>query len=112
MHPTARLPRAWWFPDLKGYRSTETGTYVCYPLDEQPKVSAADDEFRWLEDTPERDDGIKDGEPGQQTRPLTTEHLAAPRTGLAAAASPADLCGAAGASTPCPAGDRLLPRSG
>jgi hypothetical protein len=77
MHPTARLPRAWWFPDLKGYRSTETGTYVCYPLDEQPKVSAADDEFRWLEDTPERDDGIKDGEPGQQTRPLTTEHLAA-----------------------------------
>jgi hypothetical protein len=77
MHPTARLPRAWWFPDLKGYRSTETGTYVCYPLDEQPKVSVADDEFRWLEDTPERDDGIKDGEPGQQTRPLTTEHLAA-----------------------------------
>jgi hypothetical protein len=54
MHPTARLPRAWWFPDLKGYRSTESGTYVCYPLDEQPKVSAADDEFRWLEDTPER----------------------------------------------------------
>jgi hypothetical protein len=79
VHPAARLPRAWWFPDLEGFRSTETGTYVRYPLDEQPKVSAADDTLSWLEDVTERNDGIKDGEPGQQVRPLTTEQL----TGLA-----------------------------
>jgi len=75
--PIAELPRAWWFPKLKGYRSTETGTYVRYPLDEQPKLSEADDELSWLEVVPKRSDGIKDGEPGQQTRPLTTEHLTA-----------------------------------
>jgi hypothetical protein len=34
----------------RGYRSTETGTYVRYPLDEQPKISEADDELSWLED--------------------------------------------------------------
>lgn len=74
MHPTAQLPRAWWFPDLKGYRSTETGTYVRFPLDEQPKISASDD-LSWLEDRPESDDGISSGEPGQQTRPLTAVEL-------------------------------------
>lgn len=77
MQPTAELSRAWWFPDLKGYRSTETGTYVRYPLDEQPKVSWADDELSWLEGVPEQGDGIKHGEPGQQTRPLTTAQLTA-----------------------------------
>ena len=45
VHPTADLPRASWFPELKGYRSTETGTYVRDPLDEQPKISEADDEL-------------------------------------------------------------------
>jgi hypothetical protein len=45
VHPTADLPRASWFPELKGYRSTETGTYLRDPLDEQPKISEADDEL-------------------------------------------------------------------
>jgi hypothetical protein len=49
VHPTADLPRVSSFPELKGYRSIETGTYVRYPLDEQPKISEADDELSWLE---------------------------------------------------------------
>jgi hypothetical protein len=47
MHPTARLPRAWWFPSLKGYRSGDLATYVRFPLDEQPQVSVAED-LSWL----------------------------------------------------------------
>jgi hypothetical protein len=74
MHPTARLPRAWWFPSLKGYRLGDDATYVRFPLDEQPQVSAADD-LRWLEDRPARGDGISTGEPGQQVRPLTSVEL-------------------------------------
>lgn len=78
LRPTARLPRAWWFPELKGYRSVEISTYVRYHLDEQPKVSiAVDDDLSWLKDVPEQDDGIEHGEPGQQTRSLTTEQLTA-----------------------------------
>ena len=62
------------FPDLPGFRSKETGTYVPCPLDEQPKVTASDD-LSWLEGPPASDDGISIGEPGQQTRPLTTGDL-------------------------------------
>jgi hypothetical protein len=74
MHPTAALPRAWWFPNLRGYRSEANGTYARFPLDEQPRVAVSDD-LSWLEDRPRTDLGIDTGDEGQQVRPLTTADL-------------------------------------
>lgn len=31
-HPLASLPRAWWFPQIPGYRSNVRATYVRYDL--------------------------------------------------------------------------------
>jgi hypothetical protein len=33
-HPLSSLPRAWWFPTLRGYRSEVDATYVRHDLDE------------------------------------------------------------------------------
>src|SRR5579884_1809700 len=72
MHPAASLPRVWWFPKLNGFRSNDSGTYIRYPLEQQPKIPTFPHPLSWLEQEPEKADwAIDQGDPGQQTQLLT-----------------------------------------
>lgn len=76
MHPTAGLPRAWWFPPLRGLRPDAQATYARYPLNDQPSVAARADGFAWLECEPEKPQwAISRGD--QAHRPLSPENLVA-----------------------------------
>ena len=69
------LPRAWWFPDLPGFRAQTGATYARYELDAQPPV-AGDESLHWLEVESEKAEwSIEQGDEGQQTRALTVPHL-------------------------------------
>lgn len=73
--PLSALPRAWWFPQLKGYRSSERNTYVRCELDSQPDLSHIKD-LSWLEDVPEvPHESIGDGQDGQQAPQLNSDTL-------------------------------------
>jgi hypothetical protein len=73
----ARLPRAWWFPDLKGFRSAARATYVRFDLDEQPRVNVAEDDLSWLEGQPEKSEWALNGPESTPDQPLTAEALEA-----------------------------------
>jgi hypothetical protein len=70
----AALPRVWWFPGLRGYRSGPGATYLRHPLDTQPPVPAHDD-LSWLADEDAKPQwSIADGD---AVRPLTAAGLEA-----------------------------------
>jgi len=81
-HPLARVPRAWWFPGLPGYRPDgERETYVRHGLDEQPGVPVRED-LGWLEDEAEKAEwGIAGGDTPPE-RALTPGGLEAVAAGL------------------------------
>jgi hypothetical protein len=75
-HPLAALPRVWWFPGLRGYRSGKRGTYLGNELDDQPPVPGGD-ELSWLEDEAEKPEwNIAEGDPVRSVTPAGLEAVA------------------------------------
>jgi hypothetical protein len=81
-HPLARVPRAWWFPRLPGYRSDgQHETYIRHALDEQPGVPVRED-LGWLDDEADKAEwAVAGGD--DPVRALTPGGLEAVAGGLA-----------------------------
>ena len=82
MGQIAQLPRAWWFPELEGYRSSDDDTYLRHELDEQPRLGDLDEDLSWLEGLPTKAPAIDRVDGGYQSRPLTAENLESLTAGL------------------------------
>ena len=72
------LPRAWWFPPLRGYRGEGRATYLRFDLDAQPVIEGLGDDLAWLEREPEKLEwSIEHTEGGPPVRPLDLPQLEA-----------------------------------
>jgi hypothetical protein len=54
------LPTAWWFPDMPGLRSTDSGTYVRHDFDDLPPL-APEPGLAWLAGKGDAETSIADG---------------------------------------------------
>ena len=75
MHPLASLPRAWWFSNLNGFRSTARATYIRFDLVEQPHVVVAADDLTWLAGEPEKTEWALNGPEAVPDQALTVDAL-------------------------------------
>lgn len=86
-NPLASLPRAWWFPKLPGYRSSNwLATYLRYELDDQPYVPRQED-LDWLEDEAEKPHWNVMSSDVKPAQALTTDGLEVVAAGLPVPAS-------------------------
>jgi hypothetical protein len=75
-HPLAALPRAWWFPALRGLRGEASATYLRFDLDEQPPI-VSDDSLTWLNGEPEQAEWAIDSPDVPPQLTLTADALSA-----------------------------------